>query len=125
MLKSVWGYICLTELLSLDEVQLHKNNALYLCRCEEMEMWNNIKIFCQWFRKVMKMNIAFRWFWSLFKFFLFQWRFADWPWNVVNLLGYQVPVPFFDLIFWICDTCRCETTLKVFADDSGKLWKWI
>jgi len=30
----------------------------------------------------------------------------------------------FDLIFWICDACRCEATLKYFADDFGKLWKW-
>jgi len=36
----------------------------------------------------MKMNIAFGWFWSILKFFLFEWRFADWPWNVVILLGY-------------------------------------
>jgi len=48
------------------------------------------------------------------KFFLFEWRFADWPWNVVILLGFQVPVPYFDLIFGICDTCRCETTLNFF-----------
>jgi len=26
MLKSVSGYICLTELLALDKVHLHKNN---------------------------------------------------------------------------------------------------
>jgi len=26
MLKSVWGYICLTELLALDKVHLYKNN---------------------------------------------------------------------------------------------------
>jgi len=26
----------------------------------------------------MKMNIAFGWFWPLLKFFLFEWRFADW-----------------------------------------------
>jgi len=88
-------------------------------------MWINIKIFCRWFRKVMKMNIAFRWFWPLLKFFLIEWRFADWPWNVVILLGFQVLVPYFDLIFGFCDTCRCEKTLKFFADDSGKLWKWI
>ena len=71
-------------------------------------MWNNIKIFFRWFRKVMKMNIAFGWFWPLLKFFLFEWRFADWPWNVVILLRMQVPVPYFDLIFGICETCRCE-----------------
>jgi len=47
--------------------------------------------------------------------------FGRLPQNVVILLGFQVPVPYFDLIFGICDTCRCETTLKVFADDSGKL----
>ena len=64
-------------------------------------MWSNIKIFCRWFRKVMKMNIAFGWFWPLLKFFLFEWRFTDWPWNVVILLGFQVPVPYFDLIFGI------------------------
>jgi len=28
-LKSVWGYICLTELLALDKVYLHKNNEYY------------------------------------------------------------------------------------------------
>jgi len=58
-------------------------------------------------------------------FFLFEWRFADWPWNVVILLRFQVPVPFFDFIFGICETCRCETTLKFFADDSGMFWKWF
>jgi len=26
LLKSVWGYICLTELLALDKAHLHKNN---------------------------------------------------------------------------------------------------
>jgi len=26
MLKSVWGYICLSVLLALDKVHLHKNN---------------------------------------------------------------------------------------------------
>ena len=91
----------------------------------DLYMWNNIKIFCRWFRKVMKMNIAFGWFLPLLKFFFFEWRFADWPWNVVILLGFQVLAPYFDLIFGICDTCRCQTTLKFFADDSGKLWKWI
>ena len=62
--------------------------------------------------------------WSIltaFLVFLFQLRFADRPWYVFILLGFQVPVPYFDLIFGICDTFRCETTLKFFADDSGKL----
>jgi len=27
LLKSVWGYICLTDLLALDKVNLHKNNT--------------------------------------------------------------------------------------------------
>jgi len=78
-------------------------------------MWNNIKIYYRWFRKVMKMNIAFGWFWPLLKFFLFEWRFADRPWNVVILLGFQVPVPYFDLIFWICDTFRCEITWTIIS----------
>jgi len=69
-------------------------------------------------RKVMKENITFGWFWPLLKFFLFEWRFADWPWNVVILLGFQVPVPFFDLIFGICDTCRCEITWTLVSDSS-------
>ena len=30
LLKNVWGYICLTELLALDEGHLHKNNEYYL-----------------------------------------------------------------------------------------------
>ena len=30
MLKNVWGYICLTELLELDKAHLHKNNEVYL-----------------------------------------------------------------------------------------------
>jgi len=30
LLKSVWGYICLIELLALDKVYLHKNNEYYL-----------------------------------------------------------------------------------------------
>jgi len=48
--------------------------------------------------------------------------FARLPQNVVILLALQVTVPFFDLIiFGICDTCRCETIQKFFADDSGKL----
>jgi len=81
-------------------------------------MWNNIKSFCRWFRKVIKMKIAFRWFWPLLKFCLFEWRFADWPWNVVIPLGFQVPVPFFYLIFGIYDTCRCEITWKIIADST-------
>ena len=75
-----------------------------------LQMWN-IKIFCLWFQKVMKQNIAFGWFWPLLKFFLFEWRFADWPWNVVILLGFQVLVPYFDLIFGICDTCEITWTI--------------
>ena len=63
----------------------------------------------------MKMDIAFGWFWPLLKLFLFEWRFADWPWNVVILLGFQVPVPSFDLIFGICDTCRCEITWTIIS----------
>jgi len=81
-------------------------------------MWNNVKIFCRWFRKVMKMNIAFRWFWLLLKFFLFEWRFADWPWNVVILSGFQVPVPYFDLIFGICDTCTCDIIWTIISGSS-------
>jgi len=88
-------------------------------------MWHNIKIIGRRFRKVPNINVAFWWISPYFQFFLFEWRLVDWPWNVVILLGFQVPVPFFDLIFRICDTFRCETTLKFFADDSGKLWKWI
>jgi len=52
------------------------------------------------------------------KYFLFEWRFADWPWNVVILLGFQVPVPYFDLIFAICDTCRCEITWTIISGSS-------
>ena len=80
-------------------------------------MCNNIKKFFRWFRKVLKMNIAFG-FWQLLKFFLFEWRFADWPWNVVILLGFQVPAPYFDLIFGICDTCRCEITWTIISGSS-------
>ena len=47
-------------------------------------MWNNVKIFCRWFRKVMKMSIAFGWFWSLLKFFLFEWRFP----TVLGMLSF-------------------------------------
>jgi len=47
--------------------------------------------------------------------------FGRLPQNVVILLRFQVPVHYFDLIFGICGTCRCETTLKVFAAYSGKL----
>jgi len=89
-----------------------------------LQMWNNIKIIGRRFRKVTNMNVAFRWISPYFQFFLFEWRLADWPWNVVILLGFQVPVPCLDLIFGIFDTFRCETTLNFFADDSGKLWKW-
>jgi len=81
-------------------------------------MWNNIKIFCRWFRKVLRMNIAFRWFWPLLKFFLFEWRFADWPCNVVILLGFHVLVPYFDLIFGFCDTCTCEITWTIISGSS-------
>jgi len=63
----------------------------------------------------MKMIISFGWFWPLLKFFLFEWRFPDWPWNVVILLGFQVPVPYFDLIFGICHTCRCEITWTIIS----------
>jgi len=63
----------------------------------------------------MKMNTAFGWFWPLLKFFLFEWRFADRPWNVVILLGFQVPVPYLDLIFGICDTSRCEITWTIIS----------
>jgi len=63
------------------------------CRCEI------IYIFCWWFRKVMKANIAFLLFLALFQFFWFDWRFADWPWNVVILLAFQVPTPFFKYDF--------------------------
>jgi len=82
-------------------------------------MWNNIKIVGRWFWKVIKINIAFRWFSAILKFLFFDRRFADWPWNIVILLTFQVPVHFFDEIFGICDTCRCEMTLNLFADDSG------
>jgi len=34
-----------------------------------------------------------------FYVFLVWVTFPDWPWNVVILLGFQVPVPYFDLIF--------------------------
>jgi len=66
----------------------------------------------------MKINIALGWFWQLLKFFLFEWHFVDWPWNAVILLGFQVPVPYFDLIFGICDTCRCEITWTFVSDSS-------
>jgi len=45
-----------------------------------------------------------------FEVFFFDRRFADWPWNVVILLSFQVPVHILDVIFEICDTCRCEIT---------------
>jgi len=51
--------------------------------------------------------------------------FGRLPQNVVILLALQVPMPFFDLIFGICNTCRCETISKFFADYSGKLQKRI
>jgi len=75
---------------------------------QHLYMWNNIKVACRWFRKVLKMNIAFCWFSPFSKFFFFDRRFADWPWNAVILLACQSPVHFFDVIFGICNTCRCE-----------------
>jgi len=30
LMKNVWGYICLTVLLALDKVHLHKNKECYL-----------------------------------------------------------------------------------------------
>jgi len=58
---------------------------------------------------------------TAFEVFLVSVTFRRLTLECVILLGFQVPVPFFDLIFGICDTCRCETTSKFFADDSGKL----
>ena len=84
----------------------------------DLQIWNKINIVCRYFRKVMKMNIAFGWFWPLLEFFLFEWRFADWPWNLVILLGFQVPVPYFDLSFGICDTCTCEISWTIISDSS-------
>jgi len=40
-------------------------------------MWNNIKIIGRRFRKVINMNVAFRWISPNFQFFLFEWRLAD------------------------------------------------
>jgi len=83
-------------------------------------MWNNIKIVGRWFRKVKKTNTAFRWFSPLskFRFFLFEWRFANWPCNVVILLGFLVSVPFLNLIFGICGTRRDWMTLTIFGNSS-------
>jgi len=96
--------------------------SLFWCdfrNLRNLYMWNNMKIYCRWFRKVMKINIAFCWLSPFSKFFFFDRRFADWPWNVVILLAFQVRVHSFGVIFGICDTCRCEITQKLLADDSG------
>ena len=53
-----------------------------------LQMWNNIKIIGRRFRKVTNVNVQFRWISPYFQFFLFEWRFADWPWNVVILLAF-------------------------------------
>jgi len=74
------------------------------------EIWTRLHSRLHHWRKVIKTNIAFCWFSSLSKFFFFDRRFADWPWNVVILLAFQVRVHFFDVIFGICETCRCEMT---------------